>query len=831
MPQVRDATDLLEDALAGSLAGIEPQHFVDSVPHHARLLRALVREPATGRLASSDFAVLLRAAIRENKVVSCRDGILVPQRRLSGLDAEATARHGLQLGRSSDSRIRVRAIPWHPDWLADTGIADIETELFSREPVSVDTPADPDPVLVRLGHSQYTSAAQREAVRTVLSAKPGATTVVVLPTGAGKTVCGLLPSIIPLEFGKVIEGDRFGVTPFVVPTVSLALDLERRVLEAGTFEHPCAYRPGGETAEAIRARIWAGTQGPIFASPESIVGGLRNGLLHAAAKGFLRFFVIDEAHIVATWGDEFRPAFQQLATTCRELRERASHPVSIVLMSATLTSHALTTLKDLFDNGHGFHVVHAARLRPEPRYGWQIAPNVSIRKTWTLDAVAHLPRPVILYSTRRNDAMSWYRELQERGYRRLGLIHGASTETQREQALAAWRNDDVDLMVATSAFGLGVDKRDVRAVLHATFPESLDRYYQEVGRGGRDRRPSMALMLWTKDDEAIARGLARPKFIGIERGSERWKAMFTSHERVDHGDSTFTVPTDVSPSTRREDIDMQGEENERWNQRTLLLLQRAGAIELLSADNDEAARRFIRLRVLEEGHLSDAFWADRILPRRNELLESYARDWELIQSAVGATRCLSHALQDQYEVRDPQITVIRACGSCPHCRAHETPSSIGPIRARHSPRVDAVTFPPSERNVPPALKRIKQGFIFIEPGDEDGTKLLPLAEWFARHGVRDFVLPPRLATAWCSHFACSDTPRVFFHVERVSGVRQLSPCVAFLVVGIDPPLAQGSFHVLPVDARDMSRPDRWLSDVVASDARWSFEQFMDRYVE
>jgi len=213
------------------------------------------------------------------------------------------------------------------------------------------------------------------------------------------------------------------------------------------------------------------------------------------------------------------------------------------------------------------------------------------------------------------------------------------------------------------------------------------------------------------------------------------------------------------------------------------------------------------------------------------LLESYARDWDLIQSAVGATRCLAYVLQEQYEVRDPQINVIRACGSCPHCRAHGTPSSIGPIRARHSPPVDAATFPASEGDVPLALKGIKKGFIFVEPNDEEATRLLPLAEWFVRHGIRDLVLPQRLATAWCSHFAHSDTPRIFFHAERVSGVRQLSPCVAFLAAEIDPTLARGSFHVVPVDARDLSRPDRRLSDVVAPNARWSFEQFMDRYVE
>ena len=105
-----------------------------------------------------------------------------------------------------------------------------------------------------------------------------------------------------------------------------------------------------------------------------------------------------------------------------------------------------------------------------------------------LEALRHVPRPAILYVTRVVDAKAWRDRLEAEGFEHAELVHGETGANERDRILRGWRDGDIDLVVATSAFGLGIDYRHVRAVVHACIPESLDRFYQEVGRGGRDGR-------------------------------------------------------------------------------------------------------------------------------------------------------------------------------------------------------------------------------------------------------------------------------------------------------------------------------------------------------
>src|SRR5204863_6879752 len=129
----------------------------------------------------------------------------------------------------------------------------------------------------------------------------------------------------------------------------------------------------------------------------------------------------------------------------------------------------------------------------------------------------------------------WHARLFSAGYRRLMLVAGETGADERRQAITRLREGTVDLVVATSAFGLGVDQEDVRAVVHACIPETIDRFYQEVGRGGRDGRASLSLVLHCRRDRRVAQGINQTKLITREKAEARLRAMLAKAELLGGG--------------------------------------------------------------------------------------------------------------------------------------------------------------------------------------------------------------------------------------------------------------------------------------------------------
>jgi hypothetical protein len=208
------------------------------------------------------------------------------------------------------------------------------------------------------------------------------------------------------------------------------------------------------------------------------------------------------------------------------------------------------------------------------------------------------------------------------------------------------------------------------------------------------------------------------------------------------------------------------------------------------------------------------------------MLDSYDRNWELMLKAVQADACIATTLHEQYVVAEPAIDVVRACGSCPNCRRVGRASTAGSVRARHSGTSLVPTSRPLSLPFNEALS-----FIFVDPERQTPESLLPLADWLTRHGMCDLLLPKAFAEAWGPTLGHSDQPRVFFHQTRMRGIRAQHPAAAFFPAPPFPQLSRGSVIVLSSDARDPSRPDRRLLEVVAPRARWSLDQFMDRYLE
>ena len=572
--------------------------FNDYERPHERLRSFLaILKAKPGSTGRADLSVLIRHVLRYE---SARSGELkrfeVPEGDNSTWPSlNEWKRYGCRAQPAKIGYVEIVAEPWIPEWepslstlhLADDAAENIstkhcfepfagsESEKSRSHHLCETTTAIPcDPAFVKVeGVSKYLTMAQAESVRSVVFAPSGSVRLVVLPTGSGKSMVGLAVAMI----GKI----QSGVSVIIVPTVALAHDQVTLARNFFPEVSDCigAWHSGLDQSQrsAIISRIKSGNQRLLFTSPESLVGPLRKPLLDAASQGQLRAFVIDEAHLVGQWGATFRPEFITMIQLWKELRQRVPEAVEVfrtVLMTATLTEETFGELHFLFRNDTDFQTLASVHLRPEPDYFRGFCLNESSKIDSALEILRHAPRPAILYVTKVQDAEDWFRRCKAEGWRRVGMVHGKSTAKERENAIDHWRDNKLDLMVATAAFGLGMDKGDVRLVLHACVPESVDRFYQEVGRGGRDGRACTSIMVHTIQDNITAYCMADESAIGDEKGFNYWNALWGAAER--NGEIAVLDLRTVPPH-----LNYESKRCEEWNLKTLILLNGAGFLEFV----------------------------------------------------------------------------------------------------------------------------------------------------------------------------------------------------------------------------------------------------------
>jgi hypothetical protein len=272
-------------------------------------------------------------------------------------------------------------------------------------------------------------------------------------------------------------------------------------------------------------------------------------------------------------------------------------------------------------------------------------------------------------------AERWRGDLLAEGYDRVGCFTGQTETDERRRLNRAWQRDEIDIMVANSAFGLGVDKPDIRTIIHAALPETVDRYYQEVGRGGRDGCSAFGLVCLEGGDIRVPEAMLSSAVISTENAIDRLRGMLDTGVPTGIAGNQFLVDMNAVPHSRP---DMrQGDLHREWNEHSLLLAQRAGLVTIVDSrppalESEQGAPPRALLEV--EFTNADAFRGVRselhpLLDRartveRDEISNTIAELDELIRRFVdgAAEPCLGHEFASLY----PDCAL--ACGGCPSCR-------------------------------------------------------------------------------------------------------------------------------------------------------------------
>lgn len=581
----------------------------------------------------------------------------------------------------------------------------------------------------------YRGSGQKNAVRLALTTERSNTLIINIPTGVGKTL---------VINAVTAYSARNELTLVIVPTTALAIEQSQRMksaLEKMDECHGGEYVWYGSQSELIKrdikARIRNGEQKVLFVSPESACRSLLPILFEYSKQNKISNIIIDEAHIVEQWGATFRPDFQILAALIKKLRTLSTRGIKCILMSATYTSQTIRTLKELYGvTGKDVIEIHGSFIRPEISYKVIECFDDTEHLDTITRAIIQLPKPLILYCLTKEMVAILYNHLaQIIGLRRLATFTADTSDLNRKSIIKLWNDGDLDIIIATSAFGVGMDKTNIRTVIHAEVPENLDRYYQDVGRAGRDGVACQSLLIYKKESFDTAKRINSETLITTTKGFDRWKTLW-NHKILSEGKVVLDL------RRFRYGLDQESRANQEWNWRTLLLMQRAGFINVefrnvlkpewspeyndiqyqnLVNEYFEDYYSQIEITILEDQHLNLSFWEDKISRQRNIELEQSTLRFNLLQSWImnPVSQCFGKILQDFYKLENsvPQYS----CYSCPKCENSNSLTKPSRILGKFS-FVDGFIY--SAEWQAPLDKFNKQQYIYYPSNNMSEKKLV-----------------------------------------------------------------------------------------------------------
>ena len=343
---------------------------------------------------------------------------------------------------------------------------------------------------------------QEQVISSVLL---GNDTLALMPTGGGKSICYQIPALMSK-----------GICIVISPLISLMKDqsdsLERKGIKSCCLSDEISHN----TLDNVLNKVITMNYKFLFITPERIKNQV---FQHYLWKMNPCLFVVDEAHCISEWGHEFRPEYREISLL------RDNYPqVPILALTATATPR---TIKDIQTNLN-FKKENCIRGNFQRENLNYLVFNDNDKISRAIEIIKKYNDTGLIYVSTRKNAIIYAEELKKHNLN-VAEYHAGLSNYERRQRQEAWQKGELKVMVATKAFGMGIDKQDVRFVIHLDLPSSIEEYYQELGRAGRDGKEAYAILYWHENDVKNLRKRVVMSYPEMEKIKEIYNALYSQY--------------------------------------------------------------------------------------------------------------------------------------------------------------------------------------------------------------------------------------------------------------------------------------------------------------
>lgn len=349
------------------------------------------------------------------------------------------------------------------------------------------------------GYNEFRKA-QEKVIESILKKED---TVAIMPTGAGKSICYQIPALI-------FEG----VTVVISPLISLMKDQVDSLKEVGI---EATYINSSLNNLEIEERIFNASEGLyklIYIAPERLES---DSFVRSLNNLNIALVAVDEAHCVSQWGHDFRPSYTKISNFIRKLSKRPIVAAFTATATETVRRDILNSLElqnpKVFVTGFDRENLSFSVIKGEDK------------EKFIFDYLENnMGKVGIIYTSTRKEAESLYNKINKKGYK-AGVYHAGLNDEERKKTQEDFSFDNIEIIVATNAFGMGIDKSNVRFVIHHNIPKNMEAYYQEAGRAGRDGEESECILLFSPNDIRLQKYFIDESFLSPERKNNEYNKL------------------------------------------------------------------------------------------------------------------------------------------------------------------------------------------------------------------------------------------------------------------------------------------------------------------